>query len=186
MALMCVTAPVSNYNGWANTLLICCIEAEIVDQRGGGDGKKPRYACSHRSRPISESLTEFRAMRDGKYKPNEAALRMKQNLEDGNPQMWDLFAYRIPKKKEEEADELPEEGKEDVKEDDTKDEELAPHHYRTGDKWKIYPTYDFTHCLCDSFEGITHSLCTVEFELSRVSYEWLNNKLVDHKPMQRE
>ena len=49
-----------------------CTEAEIVDQRGGGDGKKPRYACSHRNRPISESLTEFRAMRDGKYKPNEA------------------------------------------------------------------------------------------------------------------
>ncbi|KAK3179052.1 hypothetical protein OEA41_001191 [Lepraria neglecta] len=119
--------------------------------------------------------------------PNEAALRMKQNLEDGNPQMWDLFAYRIPRKKEEEADEVPEEGKEDIKdEEDGKDEQLAPHHYRTGDKWKIYPTYDFTHCLCDSFEGITHSLCTVEFELSRVSYEWLNNKLVDHKPMQRE
>ncbi|KAL2041504.1 hypothetical protein N7G274_005886 [Stereocaulon virgatum] len=163
-----------------------CTKAQIVDQRGGGDGKKPRYACPHRSRPILESLTEFRAMRDGKYKPNGAALRMKQNLEDGNPQMWDLFAYRIPRKKEEEADELLEEDREDAKEEDTKEEDLAPHHYRTGDKWKIYPTYDFTHCLCDSFEGITHSLCTVEFELSRVSYEWLNNKLVDHKPMQRE
>lgn len=184
---MCVTAPVSHYNVWANTGLICCTEAKIVDQRGGGDGKKPRYACPHRNRPISESLTEFRAMRDGKYKSNEAALRMKQNLEDGNPQMWDLFAYRIPRKKEEETDELPEEGKEDIKdEEDGKDEQLAQHHYRTGDKWKIYPTYDFTHCLCDSFEGITHSLCTVEFELSRVSYEWLNNKLVEHKPMQRE
>jgi glutaminyl-tRNA synthetase len=79
-------------------------------------------------------------MRDGKYKPQEAVLRMKQNLEDGNPQMWDLAAYRV-----------------------LDSEEKPMRHYRTGDKWKIYPTYDFTHCLCDSFEGITHSLCTTEF-----------------------
>lgn len=154
-----------------------------MDQRGGGDGKKPRYACPHRNRPIAESLAEFRAMRDGKYKPNEAALRMKQNLEDGNPQMWDLFAYRIPRKKEIEEEEGERIANEDVED---KGQQLAPPHYRTGDKWKIYPTYDFTHCLCDSFEGITHSLCTTEFELSRVSYEWLNNKLDVYRPMQRE
>lgn len=100
-------------------------------------------------------------MRDGKYEAGEAALRMKQNLEDGNPQMWDLFAYRIPEK----------------------DHQT---HHRTGDKWRMYPTYDFTHCLCDSFEGITHSLCTTEFELSRVSYEWLCDELEVYKPMQRE
>lgn len=100
-------------------------------------------------------------MRDGKYKAGEAALRMKQNLDDGNPQMWDLFAYRIP------------------------DKEHRRHH-RTGDKWRMYPTYDFTHCLCDSIEGITHSLCTTEFELSRVSYEWLCDELGVYKPMQRE
>ncbi|KAL6716005.1 hypothetical protein ACLMJK_006967 [Lecanora helva] len=166
-----------------------CTKNEIVEQRGGGDGKKPRYACPHRDRSKQESLTEFRAMRDGKYKPNEAALRMKQNLEDGNPQMWDLFAYRIPRRKEEEADDVAEEDAAGGKEEETvdaKDEQLAPHHYRTGDKWKIYPTYDFTHCLCDSFEGITHSLCTTEFELSRVSYEWLNNTLDVYRPMQRE
>ncbi len=85
---------------------------------------------------------------------------MKQNLEDNNPQMWDLAAYRVPK-------------------------EPIPHH-RTGNQWKIYPTYDFAHCLCDSFEGITHSLCTTEFELSRVSYEWLCDKLKVYKLMQRE
>ena len=131
-------------------------------QRGGGEGEgKPRYACPHRDRPIAESMVEFRAMRDGKYEAGEAALRMKQNLEDGNPQMWDLFAYRIP------------------------DKDHRTHH-RTGDKWRMYPTYDFTHCLCDSFEGITHSLCTTEFELSRVSYEWLCDELEVYKPMQRE
>jgi glutaminyl-tRNA synthetase len=97
-------------------------------------------------------------MRDGKYKPREAFLRMKQNIEDGNPQMWDLAAYRV----------------------------LDAEHHRTGPKWKIYPTYDFTHCLCDSFENITHSLCTTEFIQSRVSYEWLNKSLGVYEPMQRE
>lgn len=97
-------------------------------------------------------------MRDGKYKPREAFLRMLQNIEDGNPQMWDLAAYRILEK---------------------------PHH-RTGSTWRIYPTYDFTHCLCDSFEGITHSLCTTEFVQARVSYEWLNRELGVYEPMQRE
>lgn len=100
-------------------------------------------------------------MRDGKYDAGEAALRMKQNLDDGNPPMWDLFAYRIL------------------------DKEHRNYH-RTGDKWRIYPIYDFTRCLCDSFEGITHSLYTTEFELSRVSYEWLCDELEVYKPMQRE
>lgn len=134
-----------------------CSDEEIKLQRGGPKNG-PRFACPHRNRPTEESLTEFRAMRDGKYKPREAFLRMKQDLEDGNPQMWDLAAYRILEK---------------------------PHH-RTGNKWRIYPTYDFTHCLCDSFEGITHSLCTVEFLQSRVSYEWLCDAVRVYKPMQRE
>ncbi|KAL9010371.1 MAG: hypothetical protein Q9173_004682 [Seirophora scorigena] len=136
-----------------------CTDTEIKDQRGGERGTAgPRYACPHRDRPTSESLTEFRAMRDGKYKPREAFLRMKQDITDGNPQMWDLAAYRILEKK----------------------------HHRTGDRWRIYPTYDFTHCLCDSFEDISHSLCTTEFTLSRVSYEWLCDAVQVYKPMQRE
>ncbi|KAJ5993036.1 hypothetical protein N7451_008760 [Penicillium sp. IBT 35674x] len=139
-----------------------CTKAEVKAQRGEGeDGQRggQRYACSHRTRPIEESLTEFRAMRDGKYKAGEAALRMKQDLEDPNPQMWDLFAWRIPESDKE-------------------------HHHAKG--LKCFPTYDFAHCLCDSIEGITHSLCTTEFELSRVSYEWLNDKLDVYRPMQRE
>lgn len=155
-------------------LLITCLipESEISLQRGGGKGTTPRYACPHRDRPIEESLVEFRAMRDGKYAPKEATLRMKQDLESGNPQMWDLAAYRViqPRKG----------GDEDIAE-----QNLGIHH-RTGDQWRIYPTYDFTHCLVDSFEGITHSLCTTEFELSRVSYNWLCDKLEVYRPMQRE
>ncbi len=134
-----------------------CSGAEIKIQRGGEKGG-PRIACPHRSRPTEESLKEFRAMQGGEYKAGEAHLRMKQNLDDGNPQMWDLSAYRVIDK---------------------------PHH-RTGSKWKIYPTYDFTHCLCDSFENISHSLCTTEFQLSRVSYEWLCDAVEVYKPMQRE
>lgn len=134
-------------------------DAEIKLQRGGEEGARiPRYRCKHAEQTVEHNLTEFRAMRDGKYKPREAFLRMKQNIEDGNPQMWDLAAYRV----------------------------LDAEHHRTGPKWKIYPTYDFTHCLCDSFEGITHSLCTTEFILSRVSYEWLNSTLGVYEPMQRE
>ena len=140
-----------------------CTKADIKAQRGeveGGQRGGERFACSHRTRPIEESLAEFHEMRHGnKYKAGEAALRMKQNIEDPNPQMWDLFAWRITDGKQ---------------------------HHRTGGNWKIYPTYDFAHCLCDSIENISHSLCTTEFELSRVSYEWLCDKLDVYRPMQRE
>ncbi|KUI57501.1 putative glutamine--tRNA ligase [Cytospora mali] len=135
-----------------------CDDVEIKLQRGGEKGESPRYRCKHAEQSADENLQKFRDMKDGKYKPREAFLRMKMDITDGNPQMWDLAAYRVLDK---------------------------PHH-RTGDTWKIYPTYDFTHCLCDSFEGITHSLCTTEFILSRVSYEWLNKTLGVYEPMQRE
>lgn len=138
--------------------------SELKAQRGFIESENkfggPRYACPHRDRHAEESLAEFRAMRDGKYTASEAFLRMKQDLENGNPQMWDLAAYRIL--------------------------DSSIEHSRTGDKWKIYPTYDFTHALCDSFENISHSLCTTEFELSRVSYEWLCDRLGVYRPMQRE
>ncbi|KAK8243147.1 tRNA synthetases class I, catalytic domain-containing protein [Phyllosticta capitalensis] len=144
-----------------------CTREEVQRQRGEKGGE--RFACAHRDRPTDESLTEFRAMRDGKYKPGEAHLRMKQSLTDpneGNPQLWDLGAYRIVEKN---------------------------HHFRTGDKWKIYPTYDFTHCICDALEDITHSLCTTEFQQSRISYDWLlevldmkDPKAETRGPMQRE
>ncbi|CAE6470580.1 unnamed protein product [Rhizoctonia solani] len=137
---------------------ICNCTAEEIKANRGGEERGPRKACVHRTRPISESLAEFENMKSGKYKPGEAVLRMKQDLEDGNPQMWDLIAYRTLH---------------------------APHH-RTGTKWCIYPTYDFTHCLVDSFENISHSLCTTEFILSRVSYEWLCDAVKVYKPRQSE
>lgn len=128
----------------------------MKEDRGGGKGNP--VPCVHRDRPIEESLTEFERMRNGEYPERSATLRMKMDLSSGNPYLWDTVAYRV---------------------------KHAEHH-RTGDKWKIYPTYDFTHCLCDSFENITHSLCTVEFIPARESYEWLCDALTVYKPRQYE
>ena len=143
-----------------------CPSEELKKQRGGEEGKETRYRCEHADQAFDANLAKFRDMRDGKYAAKTAYLRMKQDITNPNPQMWDIAAYRIPSPKD--GSDTP-----------------APH-YRTGDTWKIYPTYDFAHCLCDSFEGITHSLCTTEFILSRESYEWLNTSLGVYEPMQRE
>lgn len=138
-----------------------CTPEEVKAQRGmkpDGTLGGDRFPSPYRSRSVEENLTEFRKMRDGAYEPGKAVLRMKMDIYSPNPQMWDLVAYRVLN---------------------------APHH-RTGDKWRIYPTYDFTHCLVDSFENISHSLCTTEFRLSRVSYEWLCDALHVYRPAQRE
>ncbi|KAG0235508.1 hypothetical protein BGW42_005121 [Actinomortierella wolfii] len=137
---------------------VCHCTAEEIKKHRGGDERGPRTACVHRNRPIEESLEHFDRMKRGLYEPGEAILRMKMNLEDGNPQFWDLVAYRVMK--------------------------VA--HPRTGTDWVIYPTYDYTHCLVDSFENITHSLCTVEFTQSRPSYYWLCDALEVYKPVQWE
>lgn len=136
---------------------VCFCDAEkIKADRGGGKGNP--VACEHRDRPVEDNLRDFEKMKNGEFKEGEACLRMKMDLSSGNPYMWDSVAYRVKK---------------------------APHH-RTADKWKMYPTYDFTHCLCDSFENITHSLCTTEFVPARQSYEWLCDAVEVYKPRQYE
>ncbi|KAF9198019.1 hypothetical protein BGZ49_001299 [Haplosporangium sp. Z 27] len=137
---------------------ICHCTGEEIQMHRGGPERGPRTACVHRDRPIKESLELFEKMKNGGYEEGEAILRMKMDLENGNPQFWDLVAYRVIK---------------------------AAHH-RTGSDWIIYPTYDYTHCLVDSFENITHSLCTVEFTQSRPSYYWLCDALEVYKPVQWE
>jgi glutaminyl-tRNA synthetase len=91
----------------------------------------------YRSRSVEENLKLFEDMRKGKYAEGEATLRMKIDITHKNPCMWDPVAYRI---------------------------KYEPHPH-VGDKWCIYPSYDYTHCLVDSIEHITHSLCTLEFEV---------------------
>lgn len=138
-----------------------CTPEQVRKQRGVKEDGTPggeRFPCEHRNQTPEEALKLFREMRDGKFKKGEATLRMKQDLSNPNPQMWDLVAYRVVD---------------------------APHH-RTGSKWKIYPTYDFTHCLVDSMENISHSMCTLEFRMSRESYEWLCDAVDVYRPAQRE
>ena len=108
-----------------------------------------------RERPIEESLHLFEEMRQGNVKEGEACLRMKQDMTSDNPCMWDLIAFRV---------------------------KHTPHP-RSGDKWKVYPSYDFTHCVQDSLENITHSLCTLEFRLRRESYMWLLDALELYRPV---
>ncbi|KAJ3167501.1 hypothetical protein HK101_011766 [Irineochytrium annulatum] len=137
---------------------VCHCTGEEIHEMRGGESKGPRKECKHRSRPIEESLTEFRRMKEGFYEEGKAILRMKMDMFNPNPQFWDLVAYRV----------------------------MYTEHLRTGNQWCIYPTYDYTHCLCDSFEDITHSLCTTEFQLSRPSYYWLVDALEIYKPVQWE
>ena len=155
--------------------LISLFAAEEINFQRGGKEYGPRTESKDRNKPIEQTLAEFQAMKDGKYKPGEITLRMKQDLESSNPVMWDIIAYRI----------------------------LETPHHRTGRDWCIYPTYDFTHCLCDSFENITfvsplfdsfsradrsdrHSLCTTEFIGARTAYDWLCDSLEVYRPQQSE
>ncbi|KAI3927639.1 hypothetical protein MKW92_008092 [Papaver armeniacum] len=107
-----------------------------------------------RDRPVEESLKLFNDMRMGLIEENKATLRMKQDMQSDNFNMYDLIAYRI---------------------------KVTPHP-RTGDKWCIYPSYDYAHCIVDSIENITHSLCTLEFETRRASYYWLLDALRLYQP----
>jgi len=118
-------------------------------------GRQDRTDSPWRNRTVEENLKLFDDMKNGKFKEGEATLRMKQDMQNENPVMRDLIAYRI---------------------------KFTPHPH-VGDKWVIYPSYDYTHCLNDSMEDITHSLCTLEFERRRESYNWLVDVLDLYRPL---
>lgn len=122
------------------------------------EGRRNKIASPWRDRPIEESLRLFEDMKNGKISEGAAVLRMKGDMNSENPNMRDLVAYRI---------------------------KFLPHPH-VGDKWCIYPSYDFTHCIIDSLEDITHSLCTLEFEIRRESYIWLLRALDIYVPPQIE
>jgi glutaminyl-tRNA synthetase len=112
-----------------------------------------------RSRPVEESLDLFKGMRAGQFEEGTYVLRAKIDMASPNITMRDPIIYRIKKES----------------------------HYRTGDKWCIYPMYDFAHCLSDSVERITHSICTLEFENNRPLYDWFLDELkVESHPQQIE
>ena len=113
----------------------------------------------YRGRPIEESLDLFERMRNGEFEDGAMTLRAKIDLASGNFNMRDPVLYRINHMS----------------------------HHRTGDKWCIYPMYDFAHPIEDAIEGITHSLCTLEFEAHRPLYNWVvDNISIDTKPRQIE
>ena len=113
----------------------------------------------YRDRPIEESLDLFRRMRNGEFEDNRYTLRAKIDLASGNFNMRDPVIYRI----------------------------RHMHHHRQGNKWCIYPMYDFAHPIQDALEGITHSLCSLEFENHRPLYNWVvENVSVGHHPRQIE
>ncbi|MBQ5347379.1 MAG: glutamine--tRNA ligase/YqeY domain fusion protein [Ruminococcus sp.] len=113
----------------------------------------------YRDRPVQESLDLFERMRNGEFEDGKMTLRAKIDLASGNFSMRDPVLYRINHMS----------------------------HHRTGDKWCIYPMYDFAHPIEDAIEGITHSLCTLEFETHRPLYDWVvDNISIDTKPRQIE
>jgi glutaminyl-tRNA synthetase len=133
------------------------LSAEEVRQYRG-TLTEPGKESPHRDRPVEENLDLFRKMRAGQFRDGSHVLRAKIDMASPNILMRDPTLYRIRKVS----------------------------HHRTGDKWCIYPLYDFTHCLSDSIEGITHSVCTLEFENNRELYDWVLNELGVYHPQQIE
>jgi glutaminyl-tRNA synthetase len=115
-------------------------------------------ASPFRDRPMEESLNIFQKMIDGEFDEGKYTLRLKMDMSSNNPNMRDLVAYRI----------------------------IKTPHPRTKNKYNIYPSYDFSHCIVDSLEGITHSLCSIEFKSRNESYQWVLDVLDLYKPTQIE
>ncbi len=137
---------------------VCELGQEQIREQRGVPGK-PGQESPFRDRPVQESLELFDRMRAGEFDPGTRTLRAKIDMASPNLVMRDPVIYRI----------------------------LDASHHRTGDRWRIYPMYDFTHCLSDAIEGITHSLCTTEFEVRRPLYDWvLDNVSAPCHPQQIE
>ena len=120
---------------------------------------EPGKNSPYRDRSVEENLDLFYKMRDGVFPDGSKTLRLKIDMASGNINLRDPVIYRIRR----------------------------AHHHNTGDKWCIYPMYDYTHALSDAIENITHSLCTLEFESHRPLYDWVvENTPVTGKPRQYE
>ena len=137
---------------------VCSLSAEEI-RKTRGTLTEPGTDSPFRSRPVEENLDLFKRMKAGEFEDGAHVLRAKIDMASPNVVMRDPTLYRIRKLK----------------------------HHRTGETWCIYPMYDFAHCLSDSIEGITHSLCTLEFENNRQLYDWILDELnVDCHPQQIE
>ncbi|WP_314308989.1 glutamine--tRNA ligase/YqeY domain fusion protein [Kingella denitrificans] len=120
---------------------------------------EPGKNSPYRDRSVEENLDLFTRMKNGEFPDGSKTLRLKIDMASGNINMRDPVIYRIRR----------------------------AHHHNTGDKWCIYPMYDYTHCISDAIEGITHSLCTLEFEAHRPLYDWvLDNIPAPHATRPRQ
>ena len=149
---------------WAQDLInkgkayICELSAEEAREYRG-TLTEPGKNSPHRERAASESIALFEQMKNGEVEAGSMVLRLKIDMSSPNINLRDPIIYRIKK----------------------------AHHPRTGDKWNIYPIYDFAHCLEDSIENVTHSICTLEFEDRRPLYDWILDTLeLDSHPRQYE
>ena len=111
---------------------------------------EPGKNSPYRDRSVEENLDLFTRMKNGEFPDGSKTLRLKIDMASGNINMRDPVIYRIRR----------------------------AHHHNTGDKWCIYPMYDYTHCISDAIEGITHSLCTLEFEAHRPLYDWVVDNII--------
>jgi glutaminyl-tRNA synthetase len=132
----------------AGKAFVCSLSPEEIREYRG-TLTEPGKESPYRSRSIEENLDLFRRMRAGEFEEGAYVLRAKIDMASPNIVMRDPILYRIKKEA----------------------------HYRTGTQWCIYPMYDFAHCLSDSIEGITHSICTLEFEINRPLYDWILDEL---------
>ena len=137
---------------------VCSLNDEQIRQYRG-TVTEPGRPSPDRDRPVEENLRLFEGMKNGEFEEGQYTLRARIDMAHPNMKMRDPLLYRIRK---------------------------VPHH-RTGDKWCIYPFYDFAHGQSDAIEGITHSICTLEFEVNRPLYDWfIENLPVPCKPQQIE
>ncbi len=127
---------------------VCSLNDEQVREYRG-NLKLPGKNSPYRNRSVEENLDLFYRMKEGEFPDGTHTLRAKIDMNSGNMNMRDPLIYRI----------------------------RHAHHPMTGNKWCLYPLYDFTHCLSDEIEGITHSICTLEFEDHRPLYDWILNEL---------
>ena len=132
----------------SNHAYVCDLNAEQIRAYRGTLTEAGKDS-PFRNRSIEENLDLFQRMRDGEFKEGERVLRAKIDMASPNINMRDPAIYRIK----------------------------HAHHHRTGDQWHIYPMYDYAHCISDAIEGITHSLCTLEFEDHRPLYDWFLDTL---------
>jgi len=150
--------------GWAVELIkkeLAYVDDQSADEMrlNRGTLTEPGKNSPYRTRSVEENLTLFAAMKDGKFTAGKCALRAKIDMASGNINLRDPVLYRI----------------------------VEASHPRTGTAWKIYPSYDFAHGQSDAIEGITHSICTLEFEDHRPLYDWfIANLSVPSKPHQYE